>query len=91
MLVRTAASVFEDFKYQRTFARDEDVALEFGAHVGEIELKAVHILRFNDAGEIDDIDLIARPAKGVLALGDGVGSRAGQQIKALRAAANAAR
>lgn len=51
------------------------------AHVGGIELKGVHILRFNDAGQIVDIDLIARPASGVMALGNGVVSKIGPQVK----------
>ena len=87
LLVRTAASVFEDFDYQRKFASGDDAALEFSAHVGDIELKAVHFLRFNGAGEIIDIDLMARPAKGVMALGNGVGAKAGPQINAIREAA----
>ena len=82
LLVRTAAGVLEDFGYQRQFASGENAVLEFSAHVGDIELKAVHILRFNGTGEILDIDLIARPARGVIALGNGVSSKAGPQIKA---------
>jgi SnoaL-like domain len=87
LLVRTAASVLEDFKYHRQFAGGDSAALEISAHVGDEPLKAVHLLRFNDAGEISDIDLIARPAKGVIALGNGVGSKAGPQIKAALATA----
>jgi hypothetical protein len=82
LLVRTAAGVFEDFTYLREFTSGDDAVLEFSAHVGDIEMKGVHILRFNSAGEIVDIDLIARPAKGVMALGNAVGSNAGPQIKA---------
>jgi SnoaL-like domain len=82
LLVRTAASVLEDFQYQRQFASGDDAALEFSAHVGDVEMKGVHLLRFNDAGEIVDIDLVARPTKGVIALGNGVGSKVGPQIKA---------
>lgn len=82
LLVRTAAGVFEDFTYLREFTSGDDAVLEFSAHVGDIEMKGVHILRFNSAGEIVDIDLIARPAKGVMALGNAVGSKAGPQIKA---------
>jgi len=87
LLVRTAAGVFETFEYHRIFGRGDDAVLEFSAHVGDIELKAVHILNFNGAGEIVDIDLIARPAKGVMALGNGVAAKAGPQIKAALAAA----
>jgi len=82
LLVRTAATVFESFKYRKQFASGAAVVLEFSAQVGDIEMKGVHILRFNTLGEIVDIDLIARPAKGVMALGNGVGSKAGPRIKA---------
>jgi hypothetical protein len=82
LLVRTAAAVFEDFTYLQEFTSGDDAVLEFSAHIGDIEMKGVHILRFNSAGEIVDIDLIARPAKGVMALGTAVGSKAGPQIKA---------
>ena len=84
LLVRTAAGVFEGFKYLRVFTGGDEAVLEFSAHIGDIELKGVHILRFSDAGEIIDIDLIARPAKGVMALGNAIGAKAGPQIKALR-------
>jgi hypothetical protein len=82
LLVRAAAEVLEDFEYRRQFAFGNDAVLEFSAQVGDIELKAVHILCFNAAGDIVDIDLIARPAKGVIALGNGIGSKVGPQIKA---------
>jgi SnoaL-like domain len=90
LLVRTAAEVFEDFEYRRQFAAGDDAALEFTAHAGGITMKGVHILAFNAAGEIADIDLIARPAKGVMALGNGVAAKAAPQIKAALAAAQAA-
>lgn len=86
LLVRTAAGVLENFEYHRQFASGDSAALEFSAHVGDEPLRAIHLLRFNDAGEILDIDLIARPAKGVMALGNEIGSRAGPQIKAALAA-----
>jgi hypothetical protein len=86
LLVRTAAGVLEDFQYDRQFVNGDSAALEFSAHVGDEPLKAVHLLRFNEVGEITDIDLIARPAKGVMALGNGVASKAGPQIKAALAA-----
>ena len=62
--MKPVIEILEDFKYQRQFASGADAALEFSAHVGDIELKGIHSLRFNDAGEIADIDLVARPTKG---------------------------
>jgi hypothetical protein len=90
LLVRTAAGVFEDFRYERQMAGGNSAMLEFSAHVGDIQMKGVHLIRFNANGEILDIDVLARPAKGVMALGNGVGDKVGPQIKAALAAASQA-
>ncbi|PZV33091.1 nuclear transport factor 2 family protein [Mesorhizobium kowhaii] len=87
LLVRTAAGVFEDFKYERQMAGGDSAMLEFSAHVGDIQMKGAHLIRFNSDGGIMDIDLIARPATGVVALGNGVGDKIGPQIKAALTAA----
>jgi hypothetical protein len=86
LLVRAAAGVLEDLKYERQFAANDSAALEFSAHVGAEPIRAMHLLRFNEAGEIIDIDIIARPAKGVMAFGNEMGARVGAQIKAALAA-----
>jgi hypothetical protein len=49
LMLSTAARIFEDFKYHRKFLNDENAALEFSAHIGDIELKAIHLIRFNAA------------------------------------------
>ena len=82
LLVRAAAEVFEDFKYLREFIGTDCVALEFSAHIGEVELRAVHLIRFNAAGEFADIDKVMRPAEGVKALGHAMGLKIGPQAKA---------
>ena len=33
----------------------QNAALEFSAHIGDVELKAVHLIRFNAAGEFVEI------------------------------------
>src|SRR5471032_2056473 len=50
LLLGTAAGIFEDFKYHRKFLNDENSALEFSVHIGDFELKAIHLIRFNAAG-----------------------------------------
>jgi hypothetical protein len=87
LMLGTAARIFEDFKYHRKFLNDENAALEFSAHIGDIELKAIHLIRFNAAGEFVEIEKLVRPMEGVKALGNAMGSSIGPQIKALRAAA----
>lgn len=88
LMVRTAAGVFEDFRYHRKLVDAENAALEFSAHIGDMELKAVHLVRFNAAGEIVDIEKIVRPSAAGIALGNAMGARIGPQIKAMRAAAS---
>ena len=87
LLLSTAAGVFEDFKYNREFLDGEKAALEFSAHIGDVELKAVHLIRFNAAGEFVEIEKLVRPAEGVKALGNAMAALIGPQVKALRAAA----
>jgi hypothetical protein len=87
LLLGTAAGVFEDFKYHRKFLNGQTAALEFSAHIGDIKLKAVHLIRFNGAGEFVEIEKFVRPVEGAKALGNAMGSLIGSQIKALRAAA----
>ena len=77
---------FEDFKYHRVLD-GENAALEFSAHIGDVELKAVHLIRFNAAGEFVEIEKLVRPAEGVKALGNAMAALIGPQVKALRAAA----
>ena len=87
LLVRTAAGVFEDFKYHRKLVDDESAVLEFSAHIGDVELKAVHIIRFNAGGEIVEIEKMVRPAEGVKALGNAMALKIGPQVKAALAGA----
>ena len=58
---------------------------EFSAHIGDEQLKAVHIIRFNAAGEFSDFEKMVRPMKAAKALGDAMGAKIGPQIKAMRA------
>ena len=87
LLLSTAAGVFEGFKYHRKFLNGHNAALEFSAHIGDVKLKAVHLIRFNVAGEFAEIEKLVRPVEGAKALGNAMGSLIGPQIKALRAAA----
>jgi hypothetical protein len=87
LMLSTAAGIFEDFKYHRKFLNDENAALEFSARIGDFELKAIHLIRFNAAGEFVEIEKLVRPMEAAIALGDAMGSSIGPQIKALRAAA----
>jgi SnoaL-like domain len=82
LLLRTAAGVFEDFRYHREFVDGENAMLEFSAHIGDVKLKAVHLIRFNAAGEFAEIEKMVRPAEGVKALGNAMSLKIGPHVKA---------
>jgi hypothetical protein len=59
----------------RKLVNRENTALEFSAHIGDVELNAVHLIGFNAAREIVGIEKIVRPAEGVKALGNAMDAR----------------
>jgi len=75
LVLATAASVFENFRYHRQFASGNDVALEFSARIGEVELKGIDLIRFDDGGLITDFEVMVRPASGLQALGQAMAQR----------------
>lgn len=81
LLLRAAAGVYEDFSYHNEFTKGEGAVLEFTAHIGDIQVRGVHIIRFNQAGEFVNIEKMLRPAEGVEALGNAMGSKIGPQAK----------
>ena len=85
LMLSTAAGIFENFKCHRILLDGEEAVLEFSAHIGDEPLKAVHIIRFNAAGEFSDIEKMVRPAKAAVVLGDAMGAKIGPQIKVMRA------
>ena len=80
LYVSCAARVLEDFTIQRQFVSDNAVALEFSARVGELSVKGVDILQFNDAGQIADFEVMVRPASGLQALSAAIA----QQLEAVK-------
>jgi hypothetical protein len=86
LLLRTAAGVYEDFKYHSEFVDGESAILEFTAHIGDIKVRGVHIIHFNATGEFMNIEKMLRPEEGVKALGHEMGGKIGPQVKAAMAA-----
>ena len=67
--LKSAVRVFKDFTYQRQFVSDDSVTLEFSARVGELQVKGVDLLQFDQEGRIIDFEVMVRPANGLQALG----------------------
>jgi hypothetical protein len=86
-VLTTVVQIFENFHYHRTFiAGSHDVALEFGANIGKWQLKGIDLIKFNEAGEMTEFEVMIRPIKALAALGEEMGNRIGPQLALLKAA-----
>jgi hypothetical protein len=80
--------IFENFRYHRSFVDGaHDVALEFAANIGKWQLKGIDLIKFNDAGEMIEFEVMIRPIKALAALGEEMGNRIGPELIRLKAAA----
>jgi hypothetical protein len=85
LVLTTAAQIFENFRYHRTFiAGPYDAALEFSANIGKWQLKGIDLIQFNAAGEMTEFEVMIRPIKALQALGDEMGNRIGPQLALLK-------
>ncbi len=88
LILTTVSKIFEDFQYHREFvAGPHDAALEFSAHIGDWQLKGIDLVRFNEAGEMVEFEVMIRPFKALQALGDAMTARIGPELAAFKAAA----
>ena len=61
-----------------------DAALEFAANIGPWQLKGIDLIRFNEAGEMVEFEVMVRPIKALQALGEEMGRRIGPQLALLK-------
>jgi len=88
LVLTTVVQIFENFRYHRSFvAGPHDAALEFAANIGRWQLKGVDLIKFNDAGEMVEFEVMIRPIKALQALGEEMGNRIGPQLAQLKQAA----
>lgn len=81
LILTTVVTIFENFRYHRTFiAGSHDVALEFSANIGELELKGIDLIKFSAAGEIIEFEVMIRPIKALQTLGMHMSARIGPQL-----------
>jgi hypothetical protein len=91
LVLTTVVQIFENFRYHRTFvAGSHDVALEFAASIGKWQLKGVDLIKFNEAGEMLEFEVMIRPIKALQALGDEMGNRIGPELSRLKELAGTA-
>jgi hypothetical protein len=92
LVLTTVVRIFENFRYHREFvAGSHDAALEFSANIGKWQLKGIDLIKFDEAGEMIEFEVMIRPIKALQALGEEMGSRIGPELLRLKAAAAAPR
>lgn len=84
LVLTTVIQVFENFTYHRELASDDglNVVLEFSADIGDKKLKGIDLIRFNEAGQIVEFEVMVRPMSGLQALGAEMGKRLSDQLPA---------
>ena len=87
LVLTNVVQIFENFRYHREFvAGSHDAALEFSANIGKWQLKGIDLIKFNEAGEMIDFEVMIRPIKALQALGEEMGNRIGPELARLKEA-----
>ncbi len=81
LILGAVVQIFENFRYHRTFiAGAHDVALEFSANIGELDLKGIDLVKFDSAGKIIEFEVMIRPFKALQALSAQMSDRIGPEL-----------
>ncbi len=81
LILGAVVQIFENFRYHRTFvAGPHDVALEFSANIGELDLKGIDLVKFDSAGKITEFEVMIRPFRALQALSTQMNDRIGPEL-----------
>jgi hypothetical protein len=81
LILGAVVQIFENFRYHRTFvAGSHDVALEFSANIGDLDLKGIDLVKFDSAGKIIEFEVMIRPFKALQALSQQMSDRIGPEL-----------
>ncbi len=71
-VLQTAMRTFTDFAYHRSFATDDaaHVVLEFSARIGDLELKGIDMIAFDETGRMARFEVMIRPMKSLIAVAE---------------------
>src|SRR5438128_11630588 len=59
LVLTTVVQIFENFHYHRQFVAGAcDAALEFSANIGKWQLKGIDLIRFDDAGNMAEFEVM---------------------------------
>ncbi|MCL4265528.1 MAG: nuclear transport factor 2 family protein [Anaerolineae bacterium] len=79
IILSTVIEVFADFAYHRELVDGDNWALEFSARVGDLSLKGIDLIRWNEAGQIVEFEVFVRPYNALQALGQQMQQRLAAQ------------
>ena len=77
MILRTVATVFEDFAYTREIGAPDarDHALVFEARIGDKQVEGCDFVHVDDDGSIDELVVMVRPLSGANALAEAMAAK----------------
>lgn len=86
LALSTVMQIFENFTYHRQLASDDglNLVLEFGARIGDKQLKGIDLIRFNEQGQIMEFEVMVRPLSGLQALMAEMSKRVGDKMPAFK-------
>ena len=76
--------VFEDFRYRRVMGDGNDWALEFQCKVSGLDCVGVDLITLNDAGLMQEFEVVMRPHKTIGALREAMNARVMQDPRFLK-------
>jgi len=74
-ILENVVQVLEDFKYNRQIMNDRQWALEFEAKVGDIVVKGMDLIEFDENWQIKYFEVFMRPFKGLMAVAEAMDKR----------------
>jgi hypothetical protein len=77
LLLRTVATVFEDFHYVAELSDGPQTALVFRARVGDRQVEGIDQIRVDAEGRITHLTVFVRPLSGLLALAEAMKAKLG--------------
>lgn len=67
-LLGVIVTTIENFRYQREWCDDRQLALEFRGQLGEHELQGIDLITLDAAGRVSHLDVLIRPMNALEAL-----------------------
>jgi len=74
-ILKNVVEVLADFAYHREWVDSDSMALEFSAKIGELSVKGIDLIRFNENNKIVHFEVMLRPANALMKVGEAMSAR----------------